>query len=182
MSSPGPVPIVLHSTWRGIATSLLTPLLLVALGAYAFGRAGGFSTGAMVVLGAGGLLLLVSMLDYPWRTTVGPAGVRRWAPLRRHAIPWERVDALRRAPGPILRRLSFGASGADSSPGHLGIGLGGLTACVGRRRYLLVNTAESADEFAALRVAVETWAPHVGLGALPPPPGTPPTWLYHRRR
>lgn len=173
--SERPPPIVLHSTWRGIATSLLSPVLLVALAVYAMVRAGRLAPVAVVIGCVGAVLLLVALLDYPWRAILSPGGITRWSPLRRHRLGWDDVEALRRAPGPILRRWD---REGDRRP--MAIGLGGLCACRGRRRYLLINTVESRQEFDTLRAAVDEWAPHVGLGVDPPPANAPPTWLYHR--
>ena len=58
--------------------------------------------------------------------------------------------------------------------------VGGLTAVVGRRRYLLTDHVESAAEYDHLEVLLD---PHDLLTDRLHRPGedTPPTWLYRRR-
>jgi len=58
---------------------------------------------------------------------------------------------------------------------------GGLVAACGRRRYLLTDRCEGAEEFDAVAAGVAVWAPGVPVLALRPPLDWPPTWLYRRR-
>lgn len=160
-----PEPVTLHSSWRGIATAFGSPLVVLLLGVLAVleGGPGAFS---LAVVGVGLVLGAVSLWDFPLAATLGPRGVVRRCALRRAAVRWERVEALRRAPGPRLRR---------SVPGP-------LAAAAGRRRWLLVDQAESEAEYDAVVRGLVVWAPGVRVEAARPPADTPPTWLYRRRR
>ena len=61
--------------------------------------------------------------------------------------------------------------------------MGGLTAVVGRRRYLLVDRAESLDEYQELFWLVDGLGHDVGIErVLPPDTEIPPTWLYRRAK
>lgn len=57
---------------------------------------------------------------------------------------------------------------------------GGLVAACGRRRYLLVDRSEGAEEFDAVVDGLVAWAPGLAVHAARPPAGWPPTWLYRR--
>ena len=58
---------------------------------------------------------------------------------------------------------------------------GGLVAACGRRRYLLVDRSEGAEEFDEVLAGLSVWAPGVAIHAVRPPLDWPPTWLYRRR-
>ena len=60
---------------------------------------------------------------------------------------------------------------------------GGLTAKVGRRRYLLVDQCESLDEFDRLVDVLDELGDALGVEELiPPPVGVDPTWTYRRAK
>jgi hypothetical protein len=58
---------------------------------------------------------------------------------------------------------------------------GGLVAHIKGRKYVLVDTMESAVEFDDLRRVMGEWADALGLsGGMRPPDGRSPTWLYRK--
>jgi hypothetical protein len=165
----GPVDLTLHSSWRGLALSTAGSLLVVVAGLIGVLR-GGWRVFPTLVLVCGVGFLLVVLLDYPVASTFTIDGVRRRMPLRSQFFGWERVDTLTRArPG-----LANGLRGMKH---------GGLAAVVGKRRYLLVDQPESAEEFDQLYPLVADGANDVMLGErMRPFDGTPPTWLYRRAK
>lgn len=164
-ADPRPVlrAVTLYSAWRGMLFAHVTPLVLVLIGALAIGDAG-VNAISLGLVAAGVALEGASLFDYPIRSTFGLDGIERRCPLRRQMLPWSRISDLRRAPGPRFRRRAPG----------------GLVAACGRRRYLLVDRAEGADEFDALVSGIAAWAPAVAVHAVRPPADSPPTWLYRR--
>jgi hypothetical protein len=164
--------VVLHSSWRGIIGGVLGAMVLCALGGVPllFGRGG---IGAPVVAVVGAVLLAVMLWDYPVASHFGSDGIQRRAFLRHHVLCWGEIDELART-RPGMRAAMNWRSGGLSS--------GGLVAVVGRRRYLLVDQAESRAEYRAVREVMA--ASEAALLSLPPAPpeDTPPTDLYRRRR
>lgn len=160
--------VTLHSSWRGIVTSAIGAFLLLIAGV-AVVSGSGWQTLPTLVLAAGVVLSLVVLLDYPIASSFDAHGVTRRMLLRRHHLSWSRMDQLSRArPGVVagLRKL-----------GH-----GGLVGVVGRRRYLLTDRCESADEFLVLERLLDEVDPSL-LEQVPRPRlGTNPTWLYRRAR
>lgn len=221
---PSPVPraVVLHSSWHGLLLAHATPLILVLLGALA-AVGDGVHPISLTLLVVGVALEAISLFDFPARVSLAADGITRHCLLRSQAIPWSRVQELRRAPGPRFRRVAAqsGAPGAVPTVGAARSGLpsaagrgarsrrfrsaarsdgrggpgsasgtrrartrpapGGLVAVCGRRRYLLVDRSEGAEEFDAVVGGLAAWAPGIAIHALRPPPDWPPTWLYRRR-
>ncbi len=183
--------VTLFSAWRGMVLAHVTPLILLAIGTMAIVDAGANPISVSVVL-AGVALAAVSLFDFPLRATLGPDGIERRCPLRRQVLPWSRITDLRRAPGPRLRRAAAPppvegrtggpvqgrGSGAHARTRQIP---GGLVAACGRRRYLLVDRVEGADEYDSVVSGVAAWAPGVDVHAVRPPADAPPTWLYRRR-
>jgi hypothetical protein len=154
----------------GAASSALvtTAMAVVAWGA----GATVVSVGLTVVAGA---IVAIVVVDYPVATEFSATGVVRRCPLRRQHLAWDRVEMLTRSAGATLLRrdrASVDRVGED----------GGLVAVVGRRRYLLVNVAESRDECAVVRGRLDAWGVPTRWRAGPPPEHQPPTWMYRRRR
>lgn len=165
--------MILHSSWRGLATAHAAPLMLLGVGALVSAEYGPdpVSLGLLV---AGGVLAAVVLIDFPTSASIGPMGIERRCALRRQVIAWSAVGDIRRAPGPRFRRVGDGDGRRRAVPG-------GLVAACGRRRYLLVDRVEGAEEFDAVVAAVTSSAPDVPVHAARPPEGSPPTWLYRRR-
>jgi hypothetical protein len=164
--------VVLHSSWRGIIGGVLGAAVLVALGAVpmVLGR-GGLGAPVLVVVGA--VLLAVMLWDYPVASVFGPDGIERRALLRRHLLVWRGIDELARARPGMRAALNWRSGGLSS---------GGLVAVSGRRRYLLVDQAESRVEYGAVRAVMADGDAATLSMPPPPPPDTPPTSLYRRRR
>lgn len=160
--------VTLHSSWRGLISSVGGAVAVLGLGVLAVAR-GGWSPVSAVVVIVGLALAAVATLDYPVASTFDADGVTRRMMLRRQRMPWSSIDRLTRTrPGTVqsLRKLAHG----------------GLVAVRGRRRYLLVDQCESLDEFRR----VESVAVRDGDGradVVPHPPDTmPPTWLHRRAK
>jgi hypothetical protein len=163
--------VTLHSSWRTVAGGYVGPLILLLITAFAVQRAG---IGPIAVALAVFSLVLVAILlfDFPVATRFDETGLVRRMPLRRHRLAWDDVERLSRARGKVLdpRRLTDRAN------------RGGLVAVVGRRRYLLVDQAESRREFELLAAVLEHAAPWLVNEGLVPPEHAPPTYLYRRRK
>ncbi len=93
-------------------------------------------TGAIAV--AAVLCSVVIMVDLPLGATFDDQGIHRSTPLRRHVIVWADVDRLVR-----MRRGGLRRPGSDR--------FRGMVAVRGRKRTVLVDRTESADEFARLQ-------------------------------
>lgn len=174
MSDPGPATdtlreVSLHSSWRGLVAAYLGAALVLGCGVLALIAVGPTVISvAFTVLGSA--LMLGVLLDVPIASRFAPAGIERRALLRHSTLSWDRVSSLTRT-RPTLqlsaRRL----------------GLGGLVAVAGRRRYLLVDRVEAATEFDAVVDLVERVAPGCDVdGLLRPGPEVPPTWISRRSR
>ena len=153
----------LYSSWRGLLLAFFSPGALLLLGVLAMQRSG-LRILPVILIVVGGGLLLVSLFDYPLHTTFDRDGVTRRTPLRAHRIPWLRVGAINRARG--------GRRGKRGGP---------LSAGVGRRKYLLVDRCEGAQEYEDLRSLLSQLEVHTPVIASAPAPETAPTWLYHRK-
>jgi hypothetical protein len=149
---------------RGIAFSFVSPLLLLGFAALGFSR-GGWHVFPILIAIVGFGLLAVALFDFPIWASFDEHGVTRRTVLRKHRLSWERIDALERAAGGAVRRKHTGP----------------LTAVIGRRRYLLVDQAESQPEYDAI-VSVVHKAGSIKLKAAAPPPETPPTWMYRKSK
>jgi len=159
--------LILHSTWRGVVLGLLGAVVLSGLGVIAVVGSGGAFL-AWLFLAVGASVLGVVLFDFPVASEFDADGVTRRPLLRRHRLDWVDVAQLTRArPGLIAARFRPG----------------GLTAKVGRRRYLLVDQCESLDEFDALERVLGDRIDDLRFeDLLLPPTDVEPTWTYRRRR
>lgn len=162
--------ITMHSSWRSLAMGGMTAGLVALAGTWAVAQAG-FGPVPATVCVLGWLLVAVMAFDFPVATTFTADGVQRRMVLRRQWFAWERIDQLTRT-RPSLVRL-------DRRVEH-----GGLTAKLGRRRYLLVDRCESNDEFDSLLGVLEAAGIEDRIAGMLLRPGekAPPTWLYRRKR
>ena len=164
--------ITLHSTWHFLIGSATGAGALAVAGTYGV-FAAGFNAITTIVFAAGWISVAVVVLDLPMASTFSSAGVRRRMLLRRQFLAWQSSDSLVRARSAVVRQEAK-------------LSQGGLVLRRGRRKYLLVDKAESEDEFAAVLDLVNTSGSpgaSVDLSSLPAPSSsTPPTWLYRRRR
>jgi hypothetical protein len=160
--------VTLHTSWRGIVGSAAGAVILLAAGVLVV-AAVGFRVLPTLVLVAGVVATLIVLFDYPIAVTFDADGLTRRTMLRRQRMQWSAVDQLSRSrPGVVagLRKLAHG----------------GLVAVIGRRRYLLVDRCESADEFAELERILDPVDDSI-LERVPRPHQTAgPTWLYRRAR
>lgn len=179
MADDGPKAIALHTSWRGRLTSFVGPFVLLVWGGYGL-VAGGLGWVNGVLLALGSLFALVVLFDYPLSSTIGPDGIVRRCALRSEHLDWSAVRTIAR-PG---ARQRFPTGRREQSVGGTkqATGRAGLVAEVGKRPYLLVDRIESVVEHDALERALRTWAPAITIRAARPPEGTPPTWLYKRRK
>lgn len=167
--------LTLHSSWRMVAGGYAGPAVLLLLAALAWTRDGS-NVVPLAIAGIGAVLLAVLLFDVPVATRFDQAGVERRSPLRRHRIAWDDVRQLTRARGKLLSVNRF------TGDEELRANRGGLVAVVGRRRYLLVDTAESQEEFEGLMALLDEMAPALVDADLMPPPDLPPSFMYRRRR
>jgi hypothetical protein len=163
--------ITLHSTWRFLIGSAVGAIVVAAAGTYGV-IAAGFNAITTLVALTGWFFVGVVALDLPIASTFTADGVRRHLLLRRQFLAWEPGDALTRSRPSLMRHESR-------------LRQGGLVLRRGRRRYLLVDKAESPDEYAAVVGSIDVpGSPGelVDVSGLPGPPSSaPPTWLYRRR-
>lgn len=161
--------ITLHSTWMGIAMSYLGAVLFVAFaaGLVVFSEVNLITIGLLVT---SLVFAAVALFDLPIASEFRHDGVVRRTALRHQFIDWERVTRLRRLRVGILRTRRDGRGG-------------GLVAAINRRKYMLVDTMESAVEFDELCRVLGEWADALGLReTMRPPDGRSPTWLYRKDR
>ena len=159
--------VVLHSSWWGRVTAVLTPVLLIGGGAW------GMSVRPNVLAGLflfGGLFLLgASLWDHPLRAEIGPRGITRRCLFRSEHLVWDEVSCLARPPRSLMRVATRRANAA------------GLAAERGKRRYLLADVAESVAEHDEIARRVQRWAPGLPIRASRPADTNAPTWLRHQR-
>lgn len=167
--------LVLHSTWRSLVTGFISPAILVGIGVVSWLVTDRFAVGALVLIGLGSAVMAVAVFDMPRNTVVDADGITRRCLLRHQHLDWDRVSAIVRAPGTL-----FGGPRNEQAR-KISRSLGGLTAMVGRRRYLLVDQVESTDEYATLCAVIADHASAVAVRASAPPTDAPPTWTYHQR-
>ena len=166
---PNLSPITLHSSWRGLLSSLIGALLITAAGTTGVLLAG-VRVLPTIFLVAGVGFLMVVMFDYPVASTFSEEGIRRRMPLRAQRFSWDEIAQFTRVRPGITRGLR-------------GLEHGGLAVLVGRRRYLLLDQPESPDEFDQLyRLAGERVADLGLTGRIRPSDRTNPTWLYRRAK
>lgn len=164
-----PSPVTLHSSWRGLLASSLGAAAVFGAGLIGVAL-GGWRVLPTGLLALGTLFLATVLLDYPMATTFDSDGVTRRMLLRRHRIGWDRIDQLTRSRPGFASNLR-------------GVRHGGLTAAVGRRRYLLVDQPESPEEYDAVCAVAGERMMDLGLfGGMRPPDSTNPTWLYRSNR
>lgn len=168
-----PSEVTLHSSWRTVVGGYVGPVMLLALALAAWAGAAVGTAVVLAVLGA--VLLGVVLLDLPVASTFGPDAVERRAPLRRHRIGYSDIRQLTRARGKLLSINRF------TGDPEMRANRGGLVAVVGRRRYLLVDNAESRGEFETLMALLEEYAAGLVDEDLMPPTDIAPTYLYRRR-
>ena len=163
--------ITLHSTWRFLIGSAVGAAAMAAAGTYGV-FAAGFNAITTVIAVTGWCFVAVVVFDLPIASTFTADGVRRHMLLRRQFLTWEPGDALTRSRPSVVRNEAR-------------LQQGGLVLRRGRRRYLLVDRAESQDEHAAvvaLMAVPDSPGELVDVSGLPgPPSSSPPTWLYRRR-
>ena len=159
--------ITIHSTWRGIILGALGAGLIAGAGTWAVSQVGfRLIPGTLFVVGW--ILLLTMAFDYPIASRFTSEGVTRHMALRRQHFEWDDDHHISRTRPKLIRvdrRLEHGA----------------LSLVKGRRRYLLVDRLESADEFDQMVDIVEAGDADMSPSTLPRPSGNvPPTWLYRR--
>ncbi len=161
--------VTLHSTWTGIVMSYVGAALFVAfaVGLLAVSEVNVVTVGLLVTSVA---FAAVALFDLPLAAEFRRDGVVRRTALRHQFIDWDRVTRLRRLRVGLLRTRRDGRGG-------------GLVAAINGRKYVLVDTMESAIEFDELRRVLVEWADALGLnGQMRPPDGRSPTWLYRKDR
>lgn len=161
--------VTLHSSWRGLGLSLFGAGAILVGGVVSTLLTGG-AVGSWLLLLVGAGLLGVVLFDFPFSAEFQSEWVIRRTLLRRQRVHWDRVDQITRArPTVIAMKKSL-------TPG-------GLTAKVGRRRYLLVDQCEGLDEFYRLATLLESREDELGFDELiPPPVDVEPTWTYRRAK
>ncbi len=158
----GPAPIELRPSWRVFVSGGLSTNLLVVVPAAAMLVVGRLAIVALVLVLLGVTIGAFTVFDTPQRTVIDHTGVLRRCPGRIHHIPWSRVDSIGRALAltQARRRDDQGNAGGRRP--------GGLTANVGKRRYMLTDVAETDAQHEALAAALAIWCPEVLFRAAPP--------------
>jgi hypothetical protein len=165
--SAEPESITLHSSWRGIVLGGFGATVVAVGGTYGVSQVG-FRLVPGTLFVVGWILVLAMLLDYPIAATFTSTGVTRRMVLRRQRFEWDAESQLSRARPRMIkvdRRIEHGA----------------LALIRGRRRYLLVDRLESADEFDSMVEVVEAGDSDARPSMLPRPGDkVSPTWLYRR--
>ncbi len=181
-------PVTLYSSWRSLILGILSPSLLIGIALGAMIMAGRWSFVAAAIGAIGLVLGLIVLLDMPRSCVFSSNGISRLCLLRTHHLPWSTVTRVVRARGRMLSGIGSSLAGMRHAR-HAGEGsedharnrsLGGLTAVVGKRRYLLVDNVEGAEEYAQLSRSLREWAPAVAFTPDQPNRDSPPTWMYHK--
>ena len=102
--------VTIHSSWKGVITSLGGCGLTLLVGALAV-WANGARLLPMIILGAGVVLTGGVLFDYPIAAVFDRDGVVRRALLRRHRLRWEQVDP--KALGIMKRPVAAGRGAGD---------------------------------------------------------------------
>jgi hypothetical protein len=175
----GPERVEVHSSLRGLAAAVLTPIALIALGAAAL-ASGGSRTFPTLLLAGGLVLAAVVLADFPRRSEFDLRGITRVCWLRRQHIPWDRVVAIERS---RPSTASHARNLADRRSSSERVVSGGLVARgAKRRRWLLTDRVESREEHRQLTALLERVERPVTMRAPTPHEGAPPTDLYRRRQ
>lgn len=175
MTPPLLEPVTVHTSWRGLLSAVVSPLLLLGYAVLLVSSdgAGPIAVGALAI-GLG--LAVVAVLDYPIRSELSAEGVRRVCLLRSQLLPWSELVAIERAPGSA--RSALRRRREDGQPKVV---TGGLVARGrGRRRYLLTDRIESRREYDAIRALFDRLELATNLRAARPAEDAPPTDLYRR--
>lgn len=163
----GPDHIVLHSSWGGLAFSVIGTLLLVALAVFAVASVG--VTIVSVALSVAALLAAaVIVFDMPIASDFDGDGVTRRALARHDRLAWDDVDRLSRARTGWFRSSKMAPTG-------------GLIAVRGRRNITLVDRMEGHVEFRHLRSVLGDEGERLGVERIAEPPiDQAPTWMHRR--
>lgn len=171
-----PDQVTVHTSWRGLAAAVASPVLLLSFAVLLLSARGpGPVANVALVLGLG--LGTVTLLDYPRRAEFDAEGVTRVCMLRRQAIPWSELVAIERTGGSARQALRSRREGAHTVP------RGGLVARGhGKRRHLLTDRVESRREYEELQALMDHLDVATRLRAGRPSAEAPPTDLYRRSR
>lgn len=167
-------PLTLYPSLRGLVAVLLTPHLLILLGAWGLsGR--GTSVVALVFVAVGVAAAALGLFGYPRHVVLSTDGIVLVSVLRQRRLPWDAVHRIERT-RPSAASMVRARRSEERAPS------GGLLARgSGRRHWMLTDQVESPDEYDRL-CAIVAAAPGTTLvGASRPADGTPPTSLYRRR-
>ena len=174
MVSP-PDRVTVHTSWRGLATAVTSPILLLGFaGVLVSARGPGpVAIGASVL---GVALAVVTLWDYPRRAEFSGDGVHRLCVLRRQVLRWSELVAIERTGGSAREALRRRDEQGPVAP------RGGLVARgLGKRRYLLTDRVESRREFDDLSALMDHLDVPTVLRARRPGAEVPPTDLYRRQ-
>ncbi len=138
MSSPAPT-VTVHSSLSGIALSCSGAIILAVVAVFLLAGGAPLIAVTIAMLLAVAAILVV-LFDLPLAAEFSASGVTRRALLRRQHLEWSRVLRVSRARVGVVRTNTRAS--------------GGLVAEIGRRRYLLVDKAESQVEFEEVRRVV----------------------------
>jgi hypothetical protein len=177
---PDQEPLVLHSSLLGLAASIATPALLIALGLTGVGAGPEAGTVPVILLVAGALTGGYAAVNFPRHVIVSTAGVTRVCWARRHHLPWTAIRAITRAPrsrGRARQQLRE-APGAEPDQHEVTTGL--LARGHGRRNWMLTDQVESRAQYDRLATVLDG-VPETTLRAPRPPVDATPTDLYRRR-
>lgn len=161
--------VTLHSSWTGIGFAIggaaLLAAFVVSMVVYA-----GVNAGTVVFAIIALLVVIVVLFDLPIAADLNGEGVVRRSLLRHQKLAWGDITRVTRARVGVLRM-----------PHHQRTG--GLVAVKKRHHYLLVDRAESPQEFDAVLDAVGEWRNVLFVDeSLRPPADQSPTWLYRHHR
>jgi len=163
-------PVRLYSSWRGILGGLFGAVAVAMLGLVGVAGGGGWLSISVAIFGA--VLLAIMLLDFPLSSQFHSAGITRRMVLRHQLLAWDRIDRLERS-GRARRRSVKTATST--------LGTGGVVARLGRRRYLVCNQVEGAEEFEQIRRLLDENAPGLANDLGPPGEHRVPTSLYRQR-
>lgn len=172
--------LTLYPSLRGLLAVLLTPHLLILLGAW--GLTGGANTVAIGMIAFGAVTAGVGLYSYPRHVVLSPDGIEVVSVLRRRRLPWTQVRGIERTRPSAGRRLRGRPADGSEVPGGRGGPRGGLLARgPGRRHWMLTDQVESSDEYDRLCAIVAAAPGRPRMAAARPDDAVPPTWLYRRR-